>query len=285
MRRPLLLAFIVVLARASVSFAEPAAPKRTLVFRGSKGLLAFDPASRKIEPIDPPGYAPIDASISLRQDLIAFTAFDRSAGNQLLYVWRRADNTVKRVGGASGFHSSPAFASDGSRIFFSYNAKSHGKNDWKDKNDPAQLYSVRPDGSGLTRLTDGTLCHFDPRPVTEGDRVLFVITPCVKRWSLAVLDLGTRSVTELLKDEELESSPSLSPSQKRAVFVVPGNLSTTIKEFDFSTHASRTLAAVESGGVEVLPQYGVTDDEVFFETVAGVWRLVSGKRELVLPRR
>jgi TolB protein len=101
-----------------------------------------------------------------------------------------------------------AVAPDGSRIAFVSNRQGSSADDA----DEFDLYSIRPDGSGLTRLSDdpGTVAH--PAYSPDGKRLFFASTRIRQadfEWELYVMAAGGGAQRRLTRDARPEnSSPS-----------------------------------------------------------------------------
>src|SRR6516165_4131527 len=101
----------------------------------------------------------------------------------------------------------PAWSPDGQWIVFT-----------SERNGSADLYRMRPDGSGLERLTDDPAYEDQAAFSPDGNRIAFVTTRADGRANLWILDLNTRQATPLTSGAGGDFRPAWSPDGQCIAF-------------------------------------------------------------------
>jgi Tol biopolymer transport system component len=109
----------------------------------------------------------------------------------------------------TGHESSPAWSLDGSRIAFEST---------RDGN--SEIYVMRADGSGITRLTHRMANDYDPAWSPDGSKIAFDSKPpgCCGNFDIYLMNADGSAVTRLTRDPHDDSGPAWSPDGSRIVF-------------------------------------------------------------------
>ena len=101
----------------------------------------------------------------------------------------------------------PVWSPDGQWIVFT-----------SERNGSADLYRMRPDGSGLERLTDDPAYDDQATLSPDGNRIAFVTTRAEGKANLWILDLKTRQATPLTSGAGGDFRPAWSPDGQWITF-------------------------------------------------------------------
>lgn len=101
----------------------------------------------------------------------------------------------------------PAWSPDGSRIAFVSTRSGH-----------QEIYSIRPDGSGLTRLTEGTAHNSEPAWSPDGRTIAFRSQRDGARPQIYFMNADGSGQSRVTRDTLAYAAPSWSPDGKRIVF-------------------------------------------------------------------
>ncbi|MCH9649811.1 MAG: hypothetical protein K0U98_16355 [Deltaproteobacteria bacterium] len=112
-----------------------------------------------------------------------------------------------------GADSRPVWSRDGQEILFQQ-TREEGI---------AQIWAVRPDGSGLRRLTDGRFRAGHPDPCSLDDR-LALVSDLDGSQQIWILNLETDDLTQLTKGGRAKSWPVFSPDCSRILFTEAGEV-------------------------------------------------------------
>jgi Tol biopolymer transport system component len=124
----------------------------------------------------------------------------------------RADgNDVRRLTNNSAFDASPTWSPTGSAIAFV--SDRDGTRDLRD------LYVMRPDGQGLTRLTVGASVTKDmPRWSPDGSRIAFQIARG-ENYDIGVVRLSDRRLTDFARSAAYDGMYTWSPDGMHVAFI------------------------------------------------------------------
>ena len=136
----------------------------------------------------------------------------------------------------------PAWSPDGRTIAFQ---------SYRDGN--FHLWTVRPDGSGLTQHTSGPHDHREPRWLPDGSGLVFSSDRAgAGTYDLHLLDLATGQVRALTEGPGEDGEPTVSPDGARVAFTVDA---TRIDEVVLAGGARRTLVPAVEGTSVYGPSY------------------------------
>ncbi len=82
----------------------------------------------------------------------------------------------------------------------------------------SSLYSIRPDGTGLTRLTDGTGSDGMPAWSPDGEQIAFTSDREPGNWDIYVVDSTGSGLIRLTDDPAADAWPSWSPDGRQIAF-------------------------------------------------------------------
>ncbi len=149
---------------------------------------------------------------------LAYVAVRDGGGPILPYTCKLDGSDERRL--AEGFDhvDGPDYTPDGQWIWF--NGERGGRVD---------LWRVRPDGSGLERMTEGETVDWFPHPSPDGRRVLFLAYPPGTKGHPAMLDVAlclmpaeggeSREVLRLLGGQGTINVPCWAPDGRRFAFM------------------------------------------------------------------
>lgn len=186
-----------VVALAAVLGAAPLAP-RYILFEQNGKWQRLDLRSGAPEPVPALDGQAVDGTITSDGKRIAWISRATEAREQRLFA---LDLSVKGgasrlIGGDTGRHADPEFASDGDTIYFSHHPRGDGPPGDHSSGANAQLYKTSFSRGGAVALTDDSGCHFAPARAEKTSRAFFVHTNCRDgRWVVA-LDTKTNKREE-----------------------------------------------------------------------------------------
>jgi Tol biopolymer transport system component len=178
-----------------------------------------------------------------KDDLIAFVR-NTGGGNSTIWVVPLGGEPRSVPGlRADRIGRSPSWSPDGQTIAFWGNAEDPGNTD---------LYTVRPDGTGLQRLTEDALVDRNPAWSPDGKRIAFMSDRNRSRdpgaatnnadFDLYLLDVATRSVIDRLSNNSvLDGNPVWSPDGEQIAFYRQVGSDFHIFVMDVETHTERDL--------------------------------------------
>ncbi|MEU6106766.1 TolB family protein, partial [Streptomyces flaveolus] len=113
------------------------------------------------------------------------------------------------------------------------------------------LWTVRPDGSGLRQLTEGPFDHREPRWSPDGRTIAFS-GDASGSYAIHTYDVGSGRIGVLADGPGDEYEPAWSPDGNRAAFVVDN---TRIEVVDRTTGLRSTRVTVPAGQVIHQPEW------------------------------
>ena len=132
---------------------------------------------------------------------------------------------------------------DATRPAWSPNGRTIAFQSYRDGN--FHLWTVRPDGSGLTQHTSGPRDHREPRWLPDGSGLVFSSDRAgAGTYDLHLLDLATGQVRALTEGPGEDGEPTVSPDGARVAFTVDA---TRIDEVVLAGGARRTLVPAVEG--------------------------------------
>jgi hypothetical protein len=237
-------------------------------------------AVRRLPDLEP--FHPTGVAISPGGDLLAFTAAPEGSAVALLHI-ARSDNlsTPRQIGDRTGFHANPVFHGSG-WIYFAHNPFADGEPMKHQSKAYAQIWRIRPDGTGLSQLTTGDGCHFSPSPWLEG--LLYIHTDCAgTRWLEGSRDQAGSIHRVGVAAMPAAQSISISPTGDYALFSAPTGSSLRISRVRLLSGETTTVADLSAPLVpDTRPQFGRNSTEVFYQTVHGVWLKRAVEKEPAL---
>lgn len=158
------------------------------------------------------GSAPAQAAFPGQNGKIAFVSF--RDGNPEIYSMNPDGSEVTRLTNAaghpdipfSGLDFWPAFSPDGKKIIFS-----------SDRDGNLELYTMNPDGSAQTRLTDSPTGELDPVFSPDGSRIAFV-GDRDGNYEIYTMNADGSGLTNLTATARDDTEPAWSPDGSRIVF-------------------------------------------------------------------
>ena len=151
--------------------------------------------------------APFVFPLAYAQQQLVMFSMDRTPVHCQLFI-ANGDGTGERVLLPSlGMDYSPSFSADGRWVVFT-----------SQRNGSADIYRVRPDGTGMERLTDDPA--FDDQAVLspDGKSLAFVSTRGTGRARLWVMDIASRRARLLTPGEGGDFRPAWSPDGRWIAF-------------------------------------------------------------------
>jgi Tol biopolymer transport system component len=200
--RPLVLATTVALLAGCGGTGEPATEVPSDASSAPSGSATTSPASMQIGPL----------------------TFMRKDADDYWQTWVACDDLAEatQVTDVSARDSAyPVWSPDGSRIAFDSNRDDPNPDDDTKIND---VFTMRPDGGGLIRLTDGVGFHTDPAYSPDGSLIAFASDRgrYPEKQGIYVMNAAdgsqVRRVTSLPPATSLDYAPRFSPDGTRLVF-------------------------------------------------------------------
>jgi Tol biopolymer transport system component len=110
-----------------------------------------------------------------------------------------------------------------------------------DPGDGLDIYTVSPDWSGLTRLTDETDAALHPDWSPDGSKIVFEEAPVgtTDACRVMLMDADGSNVVDLTRNHHCDSDPSFTPSGRRIIFLAQGGY--VVKTMDLTGHDRQTL--------------------------------------------
>jgi WD40 repeat protein len=248
-------------------------PTRYVAFgpQGSDWLLV-EVASRRVERITLPAKE-VDG-LAVSSDGMRF-AYVAPAGNTKgVWSWKRGDAAPHLVESGAGKYSDPAIAPDGS-IYFSrspVNGRSHTFGTY------AQVFRVRPDGTGLQQITDENGCHFGVSFTRRG-QLQYIHTSCTAQsW---VERVGQTAAPEILVAVVGSLAEATASPDGRSVLFVSDEPDSFVVHEVTGRNAPRVLFALDRRMRRVRVAYGRNKDEVLYQQGGKVWVLDHGSRTML----
>lgn len=138
---------------------------------------------------------------------IAFVSSSENTNGLDLYVMNSDRSDVKKiVSKQNGYTLSPRWAHDGQSIFF-YAA-------WGKK---FEIYQVKPDGSSLQAITDGSANDYMPDPSPDGAKLVFV-SERGGNPEIYTMNADGTNVKRLTSDDQVDWRPRWSPDGSKISF-------------------------------------------------------------------
>jgi hypothetical protein len=252
--------------------ADPWNDKRFLVFgEDHLGWVAVAMPTMEVRPILIPALEPEGVALSPDSVTVAFTAPDKTVETSLLYVWRLDSRSPpKSIGDSHGYHADPVFGPDGSWVYFAHSPFGRGAPGAHGGMAFAELYRVRPDGSGLEALTSSPGCHVQPF-VGELSRVLFAHVNCGRHGQhIEQLGPGEPDESRVLPGE-WSAEPDLSPDGRLLLVSTQHLHRIAWERWTLGRQPMRDVEHVVVNAPRHLrPRFGHRRDEVLYQTRDGI---------------
>ena len=128
-------------------------------------------------------------------DQLVYTSYLR--GNPDLYIMPRSGGRNRLLFGRAGMNTSPAWSPDGERIAFASSAAGASSTGAVSTGGDSEIYTIRPDGSGLTRLTHNRGIDTNPAFSPSGREIAFTSdrTGRPQIWLMSADGLDVRRLT------------------------------------------------------------------------------------------
>lgn len=175
-------------ARAEISLIGKAITKGRVAFTyehdGAKDAYALSFATGVSKPL----YAsPADDEFPVySRDGKQIVFYSDASGDREIYRAQSDGSNPQRLTNSPGVDEDPDWSPDGKQIVFR-SEREKGSN----------LYLMNTDGTGQTRISSGTSTKTVPRWGPQGDKLLFSTNDHWPGWDIDMLDLKTKSVTNL----------------------------------------------------------------------------------------
>jgi WD40-like Beta Propeller Repeat len=246
--------------------------------------VAIEVRSHAVERLDiPEGFRPEYVAVAPDGRFLVFTAFDPTANNTLLFrLDRRPNARPVSIGDNKGYHSSPTVSPDGQWVFFAHHPRARGQPMAHEPQAYAQIYRVRPNGTGLESLTSGNGCHVSPTVSQSGD-LAYVHSDCLRNhwFELVRASAQPGQAPEALSGAVNE--PALSPDGLSVIFWVHQPNSAALFAMNLREKKPVLRVQLVPHCPALRPQFGTRPGEVLFQTNTGVWLLTAtGKQEQIL---
>ncbi len=119
---------------------------------------------------------------------------------------------ARRLTGDFDDVAQPDWSPDGQRIAFQAYRTGH-----------FHIWSIAPDGSGMTQHTQGRFDHREVRWSPDGRTIAFASDRSEGRYAIHLLDVASGKVTLFSKGTSQDSEPAWSPNGKRIAYIADGS--------------------------------------------------------------
>ena len=263
-----MIALSLMVAAALVS--EP----RYLIF-GTTGpeFLLVEAASRSVERVTLPSGEIDGVAVSSDASQFAYVA-PVGDGKRGLWTWKRGE-AAHLIESRSGKYSDPAFSPDG-WIYFSRSPASGGRHAFGTY---AQVFRVRPDGSGPEQNTDENGCHFSVSFTSRG-QLQYIHSSCTSRAWVERLKRPSTRPDILVTVAGTVAEATASPDGTSVLFVSDEPDSFVVQEAR-RKHPPRVLFAFDRLMKRAHIAYGGSPDEIFYQQGGRVWLYSKGIRSVI----
>ena len=186
--------------------------------------------------------ADIDPAWSPNASQIAFTS-NRKLRNQI-FVYDLATRRVRQLT-TSGTNEHPAWSARTNQIAFTSNRDRGDRNIWM----------MRPDGSGQTRLTTARGTDQQPAWSPDGRRIAFSTTRDGNA-EIYVLTVATRLVVRITRHKATDTHPVWSPDGRRIAF--QSNRSGNLDVWVMDANGANPRQITRSRSADLSPAWGVS---------------------------
>lgn len=145
---------------------------------------------------------------------LAFASNDEQTEGTSIYTIRIDGSNLTRVTANTerSIDVAPAWSPNGKTIYFS-------RQNWNDPDPTFQIFSVRPNGTGLRGLTFDSTYHWGPKPSPDGKKILFVRGDKEQTWTrIFVMKPDGSSMRAVTKGSVYDFWASWSPDGRRIIF-------------------------------------------------------------------
>ena len=142
---------------------------------------------------------------------IAFTS--RRSGSENLFIMNSdgsGQTQLTFLSGTASFASDPSFNNDGTRIAFESQRGGIGNSQW-------DIFTIKPDGTGETRLTTSPQPEHDPSYSRDGTKIVFV-SERDGNHELYIMNSDGTDQTRLTNTPDIETNPVFSPDGRQIAF-------------------------------------------------------------------
>ena len=146
------------------------------------------------------------------------------------------------------------------------------------KMDTNNLWRIRPDGSGLQKLTNQGELQLSPSWSAAGDKVLYTAGTSIERHEIWMLDVATGSQQQISQGRGFKLDPSIGPA---GPIVYSSNVNTT-DQFDLwlqDTHNDTPVQLTDTWAVESEPAWSPSGQKLAYVAIDE-----SGNRIWVMDR-
>ena len=229
------------------------------------------------------GEAAAEAAMHPDTQTFVFTSAGPPSQRQL-FRWRTGEAKPAPLLPERGYYARPSFAPAGDWLYFTHNGGGPPGSHETGMN--AQVFRVKPDGSGLERLTNSSGCKLSPS-ASDGRALFYLHSSCnssarAETVSLAAIDGGTaarafgESAWNVLELAVTRDGRRVAVVEAR----VPG---TAVYEYSTADKAQpRTLAQFEFRGLTMLPQWSHSGDALYVKELRNIWKLTPGGKPKLL---
>lgn len=135
-----------------------------------------------------------------------------------------------------------------------------------DRDGNVEIYTMHPDGSGLSRLTRNGAKDFAPVWSPDGRRILFLSDRArdpsgAPTYEIFVMNFDGSGVTRLTTNDVLETSPSWSPDGTKIVYATTGSRS---KVFVMNADGSNVVQLTNNDWADSLPRWSPDGTRIAF---------------------
>lgn len=247
------------------------AERRPVMFGDRENWLVMDASTYSVERISYPVANISNVAVSPDASQFVFIAPEPTMRDDALWVWRRGEPKAKILESQGGRYSDPVFDPDGRWIYYSHTASTGQRHMFGTY---AQIFRIRPDGSGREQVTNEAGCHFGA--TFSGTSLAFIHSSCTGNCTLKRMR-SPMAPKVIASPAGTIDEVTVSADGQTVVYVV-GQPDGILLRTARAGGESKTLAELARRASRLRPAFGASDQEILFQNDGFVWLLRKGQQ-------